>query len=100
MIKLLNILSEVEFDTYQTMVSVVYSEDTGSSEIAEMLRAMPGVTTVAFGTALGPTRHTFKVKLITQKSPQEAFDSFKENAIKRYPPVKVVNVDYKSIEKK
>ena len=100
MIKLKDILLEVEFDTYQTMVSVVYSEDTGSSEIAEMLRAMPGVTTVAFGTELGPTRHTFKIKLITQKTAKEAFDAFRENAVTRYPPVKLVNVDYKSIENK
>ena len=100
MIKFKDILSEIEFNTYQTMVSVVFSEDMGSAKIAEMLRALPGVTTVTFGTELGPTRHTFKIKLITQKTPQEAFNSFKENAVTRYPPVKVVNVDYKSIEKK
>jgi len=98
--KLANIISEVEFFTYTAMIRVVY-EDSTPSEIAQLIRALPGVTTVTMaGGAEFQDKATFKVKLITQKSGEEAFQALKSNAIKKYTPIKVVEIGTNTIEKK
>lgn len=101
MIKLTQIISEIEFFTYQGMVSVSYNSDELTTvKLAELLRALPGVNTVSFGTNLGDNRHTFKIKLISQKAATQAFHAFKQNAVSKYPPVVSVMVDANSLEKK
>ena len=97
--KLANIISEIEFFTYEAMVQVVY-KDIAPTKLAELIRALPGVTTVTLATDMGEGREVLKVKLISQKSGQEAFQALKNNAIKKYPPIKVVKVGDNTIERK
>ena len=98
--KLSDIISEVQFNTYEGMVQVIYDENTNSTEIAALMRALPGVTTVTLASDEGKNRETLKIKLITQKTGLEAFEALKTNAIKKYPPIKVVNIGTNTIEKK
>lgn len=97
--KLIDIISEVSFFTYEGMIQVVYKDIT-SSKVAELIRALPGVTTVTLATDMGEGRETLKVKLISQRSGQEAFEKLKQNAISKYPPIKMVKVGQNTIEKK
>ena len=97
--KLAQIISEVEFFTYEAMVKVIYDGET-TSKIAELIRALPGVTTVTLASDMGKGIEVLKVKLISQKSGVEAYQALKDNAIKRYPPIKAVHIGGKTIEKK
>lgn len=97
--KLANIISEVEFYTYEGMVQVIYDGE-NTSKIAELIRALPGVTTVTLAGDMGKGRETLRVKLISQKSGLEAFNALKKNAISKYPPIKVIKVGENTIEKK
>ena len=99
--KLINIISEIQFSIYQAMVRIGHSEDVTVQDIGEMLRAMPGVLTV------GQVSHDsnnntaiMKVKILTTKPASEAFASFKNTSIQRIPQVKKVEVADKTIEKK
>jgi len=96
--KLLQILSEIEYKTYEAMVKVVYKDDS-TTKIGELLRALPGVTTVTLASDLGKGRQVYKIKVISQKSPQEAFEAFKTNAMNRYSSIVGVEVAGKTIEK-
>ena len=96
--KLLQILSEIEFKTYEGMAKIVYKDD-NTAKIGELVRALPGVTTVTLTTDLGKGRQVFKVKLISQKSGQEAFDALKNNAMSKYSTIVGVKVADKTIEK-
>lgn len=98
--KLSDIISEVQFDTYEGMVQVIYDENTNSTEIAALMRALPGVTTVTLASDEGKNRETLKIKLITQKDGMTAFQALKQNAITKYPPIKVINIGKNTIEKK
>ena len=96
--KLLQIISEIEYKTYEAMVKFVYKDDS-TAKIGELVRALPGVTTVTLTTDLGKGRQVFKVKLISQKSGQEAFDALKNNAMSKYSTIVGVKVADKTIEK-
>ena len=98
--KLSDIISEVQFNTYEGMVQVIYDENTNSTEIAALMRALPGVTTVTLASDEGKNRETLKIKLITQKDGMAAFQALKKNAITKYPPIKVINIGQNTIEKK
>lgn len=98
--KLSDIISEVQFNTYEGMVQVIYDENTNSTEIAALMRALPGVTTVTLASDEGKNRETLKIKLITQKDGMTAFQALKNNAITKYPPIKVINIGKNTIEKK
>jgi len=82
------------------MVQVIYDENTNSTEIAALMRALPGVTTVTLASDEGKNRETLKIKLITQKDGLTAFQALKQNAITKYPPIKVINIGQNTIEKK
>jgi hypothetical protein len=98
--KLVNILSEVEFYTYTAMVRVTF-EDSNATELAELLRALPGVTTVSMaGASEFHDKQTFRIRLISQKSGEEAFQALKQNALTKYSPVKMVEIGQNTIEKK
>ena len=98
--KLSDIISEVQFSTYEGMVQVIYDDTTNSTEVYALIRALPGVTTVTLASDEGKNRETLKIKLITQKTGLEAFEALKKNAITKYPPIKVINIGAKTIEKK
>lgn len=99
--KILSLLSEIQFSIYQAMVRVGHTEDVTVQDIGEMLRAIPGVLTV------GQVSHNsdnntaiMKVKLLTTKTASEAFASFKSTSVQRIPEVKKIEVAEKTIEKK
>jgi hypothetical protein len=98
--KLLTIIEQIVFNTYEGMVRVMYKE--GESEnIAELLRALPGITTVTnAGSSSEMGAMTFKVKLITQKQGEEAFEAFKSNATSKYPNIIKIEIANETIEEK
>jgi len=97
--KLANIISEIEFFTYEGMVQVVY-QDIVSTKVAELIRALPGVTTVTLASDMGEGKEVLKVKLISQKSAMEAFEAMKKNAMSKYPPIKMITIGKNTLEKK
>jgi len=97
--KLASIISEIQFFTYEGMVKVVFADE-GANKIAELIRALPGVTTVTLAGDEGKGRQVLKIKLISQKTGTEAFEAMKNNALTKYPPIKGMKVATNTIEKK
>lgn len=99
--KILKLISEIQFSVYQAMVRIGHSEDVTVQDVGEMLRAMPGVLTVGQVSHNGDNNTAImKVKLLTTKPASEAFASFKNTSIQRIPEVKRVEIADKTIEKK
>lgn len=98
--KLLTLIEEIMFNTYEGMIRVMYKE--GESEnLAELLRALPGVTTVTnAGASVEMGAMTFKVKLISQKEAKEAFAAFKDNATSKYPNIIKIEIGEETIIEK
>lgn len=90
--KLSQILLEIEFNTYEAQIRVQYSEDINSADLADIIRALPGVITVTNAGDIGEQVASFKVKLISQKTGEEAFSSLKDNAVDKYSSV-IVNIE-------
>ncbi|MDA7492383.1 hypothetical protein N8445_00290 [bacterium] len=98
--KLLKLIEQIVFNTYEGMVRVMH-EDDASENLAELLRALPGVTTVTnAGSSSEMGSMTFKIKLITQKTGEEAFESFKTNAKNKYPGIVKIEIANETIEEK
>jgi len=95
----MQILSEVEYNTYEGMVQVTYEDGSDKSQIVDLIRALPGITTVTVADSTIENVETLKIKLITQKSAMEAFDSLKNTAMSKYPNVKLVKIGEQTIEK-
>tara|TARA_B100000575_G_C22801137_1_gene472848 strand:+ start:157 stop:456 length:300 start_codon:yes stop_codon:yes gene_type:complete len=98
--KLLALIEQIVFNTYEGMVRIMYKE--GESEnMADLLRALPGVTTVTnAGANAEMGAMTFKIKLITQKTAEEAFEAFKTNAKNKYPGIIKIEIANETIEEK
>ena len=98
--KLGEIIAEIAYNTYESMVEVTFSESS-ATKVAELLRALPGVTTVAIagGFEDNSDKEIYKIKLISQKPGSEAFIAFKNNALKKYTVIKGINVAGKNIVK-
>lgn len=94
------ILEDLTFFTYTAMVQIT-TQDTSATDMAELVRALPGVTTVTL-TSNDAARKlvVLKVKIISQKSGIEAFQALKKNAMTKYNSINVFNVADKTIEKK
>ena len=95
----MQILSEVQYTTYEGMVQVMYEEGSDKSQIVDLIRALPGITTVTVADSTIENVETLKIKLITQKSALEAFESLKNTAMSKYPNVKLVKIGEQTIEK-
>lgn len=100
MIKLSDIiLDEAVYTPYRTMVQVV-SNNTSPSVLADLIRALPGVTTCTIaGSDDAAKRYTFKVKIITQKPPSEALEALKKNAMSKYTEINAFKVAANSVER-
>ena len=94
----MQILSEVQYNTYEAMVQVMYEEGSDKTEIVDLIRALPGITTVTVADSTMENVETLKIKLITQKSAMEAFESLKNTAMTKYPNVKLVKIGEQTIE--
>ena len=98
--KLMTILEQIAFSTYEGMVRIMYQEGE-SEDLAELLRALPGVTTVTnAGSAAEMSSMTFKIKLISQKGGEEAFTSFKTNAKEKYSNIIKLEIAVETIQEK
>ena len=98
--KLSHIIESIEYKTFVAMAKVVFNDELGSAQIGELLRALPGITTVTLVREEKPGVEVFKIKLITQKGAPEAFESFKVNATTKYKDIYTVVVAEKTIEEK
>lgn len=93
------ILDEAIYTPYRAMIQVI-SRDTSPSVLADLIRALPGVTTCTIAGSDAPTsKYTFKVKIITQKPASEAFTSLKQNAMSKYTEINAFKVADKSVER-
>ena len=98
--KLSTIILEINYRTYEGMVKVTYGEE-GSEGYDDALRALPGVTTVTVASQDSESSlATYKIKLISQKDPIEAFTAFKDNATTKYSNIVSVEVGEETIEEK
>lgn len=97
--KLLEILAEVQYNTYEGMIQVMYEDGSDKSQIVDLIRALPGITTVTVADSTMENVETLKIKLITQKSALEAFESLKNTAMTKYPNVKLIKIGEQTIEK-
>ena len=98
--KLIQLLLEIDYRTYEAMVKVTFGDE-GTSGMHDAFRALPGVTTVTIASEDSDTNTaTYKVKIISQKEPNEAFQSFKDNATNKYSNVIAVEVGEQTIEEK
>ena len=99
MISVKNLLIEsgLSFYQYKALVRVKYNTDPniglGAEKIAECLRAVPASTRVS--TASLDREHgigIFNVRIISQKSPKEAFVAFRKNCLSRFSSI-IENVE-------
>lgn len=98
--KIRNLLNEVTFNLYQGLVRVGHTDEITASEVADFVRAMPGVTRV---TAIDSNEDTniviLKVKILTAKPGSVVFEKLKKDTFKLVPNIKKVDLSIKSIEK-
>jgi len=98
--KIRNLLNEVTFNLYQGLVRVGHTDEITASEVADFVRAMPGVTRV---TAVDSNEDTnvviLKVKILTAKPGSVVFEKLKKDTFKLVPNIKKVDLSLKSIEK-
>jgi len=93
------ILDEAVYTPFRVMVQVI-SRNTSPSVLADLIRALPGVTTCTIaGSDEVSKRYTFKVKIITQKPPQEALEALKQNAMSKYTEINAFKVAANSVER-
>ena len=98
--KIKNLINEVTFTMYQGLVRVGHTDEITASEVADFVRAMPGVTRV---TAIDSNEDTnvvvLKVKILTAKPGSVVFEKLKKDTFKLVPNIKKVDLSIKSIEK-
>jgi hypothetical protein len=98
--KIKKLLNEIAFSMYQGLVRVSHTEEITASEVADFVRAMPGVTRV---TAIDSNEDTnvviLKVKILTAKTGSAVFEKLKQDTFKLVPNIKKVELSIKSIEK-
>jgi hypothetical protein len=99
--KLLDLIKEEkEFSLYQALVRVGHTEDITASQVADFVRAMPGVTRV---TAVDSNEDinivVLKVKILTAQQATVVFEKLKKDTFRLVPNIKKVELSVKSIEK-
>lgn len=97
--KLKELINEITFTLYQGMVRVKHTEETTASEVADFVRAMPGVTRV---TAIDSNEDIntviLKVKILTAKPAQSVFEKLQKDTFRLVPNIKKVEVSQSSIQ--
>jgi hypothetical protein len=98
--KLLQIIEQINFNTFEGMVRIIHNNE-DNDNLADLLRALPGVTTVTnAGSSSELSTMTFKIKLITQKNGEEAFEAFKTNAMNKYNDISSIEIAKETIIQK
>lgn len=98
--KLQDILKEEkEFTLYQALMRVRHTEEITASQVADFVRAMPGVTRVSAVDSNEDTNIVvLRVKILTAKSPTEVFEKVRKDAFRLVPNIKRVEVANNTIE--
>jgi hypothetical protein len=98
--KLTDIILEIEYRTYEAMVQITFSDD-GPTGYDDAIRALPGVTTCTIASENSDAnKATYKIKIISQKEPAEAFAALKANATSKYSGIVEIEVGENTIEEK
>ena len=99
MIKLKDILLEDDNKIYKGLVRVTYSEDGSVMDVADVIRAVNGVTIVnTAGNEEGRDVSMYDVKIRSKADPQSAFQFIRQEAMKD-PIVKRFEIATKTIER-
>lgn len=99
--KLQDLLNEVTYSMYQTLVYVEFSEDTNITDIAQLIRALRYVTVVNNKTDkedLNP-RGLLELKVVTLKPGQETFELIRKEAMSTIPTLKKFKYSTKQLQK-
>lgn len=98
--RLKDILNEEKtFTLYQGLVRVGHTDEITASEVADFVRAMPGVTRVS-AVDSNEDIHVvvLRVKVLTARSGAEVFNKLQKDAFRLVPNIKKVEVSQQSIE--
>jgi len=97
---LAQLLSEQNEATYRGFIRVTYSDEITATELAEIIRALPGVTIVSTAGSLDQGNvSTYKVKVrSTAADGISEFNNLRSQAI-RYPGILKFEIATKTIER-
>ena len=96
--KLSDIILEAKFQTHTGMVRVRYKDEVTTQDVAELIRASSGVTIVSTaGHDEVANTATLKVKVVSKKSPLEAFKALKRRVLKKIPVITAFEIGEKTI---
>lgn len=101
MIKLQDLLREITFSMYQTLVYVEFSDTTNITDIAQLIRGIEYVTVVNNKTDkedMEP-RGLLEIKVVTTKTGVDTFEIVKREALKRIPDLKKFKYSTKQLHK-
>ena len=98
--KLLDILKEEkEYTLYQALMRVSHTEEITASQVADFIRAMPGVTRVSSVDSNEDTNMVvIRVKILTARSAKEVYEKVRKDAFRLVPNIKKVEVAQNTIE--
>ncbi len=99
--KLTNLLNEVTYSMYQTLVYVEFSDETNITDIAQLIRALKYVTVVNNKTDkedLNP-RGLLELKVVTLKPGAETFELIRKEALASIPTLKKFKYSTKQLQK-
>jgi hypothetical protein len=99
--KLQDLLNEVTYSMYQSLVYVEFSDETNVTDIAQLIRGLRYVTVVNNKTDkedLNP-RGLLQLKVVTLKPGAETFELIKKEAISTIPTLKKFKYSTKQLQK-
>jgi hypothetical protein len=99
--KLKDLLNEVTYSMYQSLVYVEFSDETNVTDIAQLIRGLRYVTVVNNKTDkedLNP-RGLLQLKVVTLKPGVETFEMIKKEALGTIPTLKKFKYSTKKLQK-
>lgn len=99
--KLTDLLNEVTYSMYQTLVYVEFSDETNVTDIAQLIRGLRYVTVVNNKTDkedLEP-RGLLELKAVSLKPGTETFELIRKEALKTIPTLKKFKYSTKQLQK-
>jgi hypothetical protein len=99
--KLKDLLNEVTYSMYQSLVYVEFSDETNVTDIAQLIRGLRYVTVVNNKTDkedLNP-RGLLQLKVVTLKPGVETFEMIKKEALETIPTLKKFKYSTKQLQK-
>ena len=100
--KLADMLNEVSYKQYETLVYVEFKEDSNISTIAQIVRALPYVAVVNNKSDKDEhePRGLLLVKCVSTKTAQETFEKLKDLALTTVPEITKFKYSAKHLEVK